>query len=310
MAKKKINYSPNARIAHKTMAAIDEAIEADGGKLYRYWLQKVLPHIGDAYRQDEDKFRSHLGASGLGHECFRKIYYDYRWFTDKKWPARMLRLFNRGHLEEGRMIAALLMIGVNVMQQDADGKQFRISFAGGHAGGSGDGVASNIPDLATDQWALLEFKTYNDDQFAKLKGDGVKEAKPEHFVQMNTYMRKMGLPIALYGACNKNDDELYFEIVTLNPYYADEKISMGEQIVYAQTPPMKLSQTPGFWKCRFCDHRDVCHLGKAPARNCRTCQHSLPLQDGTWYCNVLARTLSKQDQLDACPQYEVMLAAP
>ena len=40
----------------------------------------------------------------------------------------MLRLFNRGHIEEARFIAMLLTIGMPVYQQDAEGKQFRIHF--------------------------------------------------------------------------------------------------------------------------------------------------------------------------------------
>jgi len=299
-AKKQIDYNPNARIAHKTMAAIEAAMNADNGKLFRYWLGKVLPHIGDAYRQDDEGHRSHLGASGLGHECFRKIYYDYRWFTRKVFGARMLRLFNRGHLEEGRIIALLLMIGVKVFQQDENGNQFRITFAQGHGGGSGDGKGYDIPDLAPGEWCLFEFKTFNDDRFNDLKRDGVKLAKPEHYVQMNSYMFKMGIPITLYVGVNKNTDELYMELITVNTYFAEEKLHIGEQIVYTDTPPTKINPSPGFFKCKFCDHYGVCHTKQAPDFNCRTCVHSKPLRDGTWRCNLHDKPLSKEDQFAGC----------
>lgn len=300
--KKEITYNPNVYIAHKTMAAIEAAIEADGGNLFRWWQGRVMPHLDDAYRVDEEPFRTHLGASGLGNDCHRKIYYDWRWFTRKKWPARMLRLFNRGHLEEGRLIALLLTIGVEIYQLDANGKQYRISFANGHAGGSGDGWGVKLPDLEPDQRFLCEFKTYNDARFKDLKTNGVQIAKEEHYTQMQTYMRLMGIPICLYVGVNKNDDEIYMELVRLNPYWADEKIALGERLVYAENPPPKLSNSPGWYKCKMCDHYGVCHLNEAPDVNCRTCKHSQPMQDGTWRCNRFNAPIDKARQFIGCKE--------
>jgi hypothetical protein len=283
------------------MAAIEEAIERDQGATYRGWLKRVLPHIGDAYRTEEDGFRSHLGASVIGKECPRATYYSWRWFTKSKFPGRMLRLFNRGHLEEGRVIAALLTIGVKVFQQDANGNQFRITHAGGHMGGSGDGVVIGIPDLPPDLAALLEFKTYNDNQFKKLKDNGVREAKPEHYAQMQIYMEKMGLTVCLYVGVNKNDDEIYAELVVANRYHADEFLKFGESIVFAKIPPDRISNTSGYYKCRFCDERPHCHkLGGKIEINCRTCAKSEPLPDGSWLCNMHGNFLTKDDQLKGC----------
>ena len=41
--------------------------------------------------------------------------------------------------------------------------------------------------------------------------------KPEHFVQAQIYMRKMGIASCLYFAVCKNTDDLYIEIITLDP---------------------------------------------------------------------------------------------
>lgn len=296
--------NPNVRLASKTLLAIETAIASDQGNAYRGWLQRVLPHIGDAYRQDEDGFRTHLGASVIGRECSREVWYKWRWFTKSKFSGRMLRLFNRGHLEEGRVIAALLTIGCKIFQQDESGKQFRITHAGGHIGGSGDGVVVGIPDLPEGEAALLEFKTYNDKQFSKLKENGVREAKPEHYTQMQIYMEKMGLPACIYIGVNKNDDEIYAEIVPLKRLHADEYLKFGESIVYAKKPPKGLSDTPGYWKCKYCDERMHCHkLGGQVERNCRTCAKSEALPDGSWLCTMHGNFLTKEDQLNACEDH-------
>ncbi len=304
--KKSVTTNPNVRLAVKTMAAIEAAIEADQGNAYRGWLGKVLPHMKDAYRTDEDGYRTHLGASVIGRQCPREVYYGWRWFKQVRFSGRMLRLFNRGHLEEGRIIAALLTIGVQVYQQDETGQQFRITHANGHIGGSGDGKVVGIPDLPVGTTALAEFKTYNEKLFAKLKAGGVKEAKPEHYTQMTIYMEKMGIPVGVYFGINKNDDEIYAEIIVLNRYHADEYLTLGESIAFAETPPNRISTTPGDWRCTYCDYRKECFKlpGAQIARNCRTCQHSIPLQSGEWYCNMQAKPLSKAEQIAGCGAYE------
>lgn len=305
--------------ALETMRAIDRMIQEDQGSRYRGWLGRVLPHIGDAYRTDEDGFRSHLGASVVGDECARKVWYGFRWAIKSNFDGRLIRLFNRGHLEEGRIIACLLMVGAQVYQQDANGKQFRISWAEGHAGGSGDGVATGIPD-APNIPLLLEFKTHGEKSFVELAGKlpewrdyvsgkgqftgkGVKACKPEHYTQMQLYMRKMELTAALYVAVNKNTDDLYMEVITLAPEYADQYLDRGNSIVWTEKAPKKINPSAGFFLCRFCDYRPVCHLGETPALNCRTCQFSKPIADAKWFCNKHAMELPKEKQLLGCPDW-------
>lgn len=294
------------RLAVETLNAIDKALEADQGARYREILGTVIPHIGDAFRGQQDPFRSHMGASLIGGECARSIWYGWRWVTKPNFPGRILRLFNRGHLEEARFIALLLMIGVEVYQQDANGNQFRISHANGHFGGSGDGVGIGIPDLAPGTAALLEFKTHGEKSFKEVSTKGVRDAKFEHYVQMNTYMRKMGLAVGLYGAVNKNTDELHLEIVVLDIAVADQFLDRGEKLIGMADPPSKLNESPGFWKCRFCDHRPVCHglAGAKPEVNCRTCVHSRPADDGQWVCLKYDQTIPKELQLTGCKGYE------
>jgi len=295
-------------LASKTLAKIEEAIQADQGASFRAWSQQILPHMGDAYRTDEFPFRSHMGASGIGDECARKIWYGFRWATRPSFGGRILRLFNRGHLEEARFIAMLLMIGCEVYQQDADGNQFTISDAEGHFGGSGDGIVVNLPDLPFGTQALCEFKTSAEKGFLKLKKEGVRENKPEHYVQMQCYMRKMGIAAALYMVVNKNTDELYGEIIMLDTEVADHFINRGQVLVWKESAKsvQRISESPSWYQCKFCDHNKTCHRDKAPDSNCRTCIHSMPSANKKWVCNNQMDTpsLTKEEQLEGCINYE------
>jgi hypothetical protein len=316
-------YHQQPVLAKLTMAAFEDAVQRDQGNAFRANLERVLPHVGDAYKQNEEPFRSHLGASVVGKECGRAIWYDFHWATRPAFSGRIIRLFNRGHLEEARSIALLLTIGCEVFQQDAEGKQYRISYHAGHFGGSGDGVVIGLPDLAPGQPALCEFKTHNDKSFQKLKTDGCRVAKFDHFIQQQMYMRRMGLAVSFYCATNKNDDELYCELVPLVPEMADEFIDRAGTIING-TIPKKINESPGWFTCRFCDHKPVCHLSAPPERNCRTCAHAavhtMGPTAGKWTCENKERqlellfdgtnpknedfSLTKERQLEGCRHYE------
>lgn len=306
------------RVATKTLAAIDAALQADQGAKFRGLLRGLMPLAEDAYRDAEDSFRTHLGASLIGRECAREIWYGWHWVTKPKFEGRILRLFNRGHLEEPRFVALLQMIGCQVWQYDENGKQFRISDHRGHYGGSLDGVVRGLPDLDPDTPALTEFKTHNDKSFAKLVAEGVQSAKLEHYVQMQQYMGKYGLRWALYLAVNKNDDTIHGELVEFNSATYTRFLDRAGMIINQQEPPPRINNSPGWFKCKFCDHSPVCHGPTLPERNCRTCAHSAPGEDGQWVCRSPAQigkaeaqcwedpiVIGKESQLLGCEDYEL-----
>jgi hypothetical protein len=315
-------------IAHSTLSLIVERLEADSGSAYRQLLRGLMPQAEDAYSAGNESLRRHLGASIIGKECTRAIWYGFRWTAKPAFPARMLRLFNRGHLEEPRMVALLKMIGCEVWQFDANGKQFRVSDLNGHFAGSVDGVCKGLPDLA-DTPCVVEFKTHNDKSFAKLagndwkqcrtdpkkhpfKGEGVRNSKFEHYVQMQIYMGKLGLHWALYMAVNKNDDELYAEFIEFDRDTFESFIRRADDVIGAIVAPAKINASPTWYSCRICQYTAVCHSGAAPATNCRTCAHSRTGDNGSWLCGVhdAVQTieLSYEDQLAGCKLYELMPA--
>lgn len=289
-------------LANKTLIKINQMLEADQGNLYRSFLQKVMPHVGDAYRQSTSEYRSHMGASGIGKQCARAIFYSFRWAANKKHPGRMVRLFNRGHMEEARIIALLLMIGMQVYQQDAQGRQFAIKR--GHFGGSGDGVGVGCPDLLPGTPALLEFKTANEKAFVDMVKLGVILSKFVHYVQMQCYMKGMGLTCALYVMVCKNNDEMYMELIAYDPVIADQYYDRAYKIERCITPPPKLHNSPGHQDCRWCDYQSVCHLRAEPPRTCRSCKHVVADEGGTWSCIKYCAALSFDQQVIGCSGYE------
>ena len=291
------------KVARKTMALIEDRFLQDQGAAFRGHLGELIPLASDAFSTDETPFRKHLGASIIGKKCTREIYLSFRWAKNKKFNGRILRLFNRGHLEEPRFVAMLLIAGCEVWQTDEKGKQWRITDESGHFGGSLDGVARGIPEMP-EVPVLTEFKTHSLKSFEKLVKEGVILSKFEHFIQMQIYMHKKNLSHALYMAVNKNTDEIYAEIVEYQKDVAERYSKRAIHIIKAEMAPEKISQDPKHFECKICDMWSICHGKDVPAMNCRTCIYSKPLDiGGQWRCEKYGKILSFEDQLAGCSSY-------
>jgi hypothetical protein len=254
---------------------------------------KTLERI-DGWLEDtqEREHRKHLGASVIGEECMRKSYYIFRWAKKEAFGGRMLRLFGRGHLEEPRFMAYLRGIGCEVWEtnpNDIDPKtgqarQWRVTDLEGHFGGSLDGVGRGIPDLPPNTPFLIEAKTHNDKSFKDLLEKGVMGSKWKHFVQAQMYMHKKNLKWCLYMAVNKNDDDLYLELIPYNEDEAVRQLEKGRRIIFEPEIPPRISEKANWFKCTFCSFREICHYREVPEINCRTCIWAQPAAGGTWVC--------------------------
>ncbi len=200
-------------------------------------------------------------------------------------------------------------------------KQWRISDCLGHFGGSLDGIGqATVPIeiweffegraaeytgrlIPPGEEFLTEFKTHNTKSFVNMvNGGGVKVAKPEHYTQMQTYMRKRGLKFGLYVAVNKNDDDLHIEIVELVPEIGDKAVARAERIIQTTFVPERIGKHPSWHECKFCDFKQICHYGddKEIDRNCRTCKHSSPVAEGRWHCGKWQMPIPVDAVLKGC----------
>jgi len=241
----------------------------------------------DLLHPEETGFRNHLGASVIGNNCKRMVWFNFRHAKLIKHEARMIRLFDRGHLEEARFAEMLRSIGVEFYDINPDTKkQFRTTFAGGHGGGSCDGMGINFPEWLN-EWCLTEFKTHGEKSFATLLKGGVEKAKPVHYVQIIIYLHRFKLSRCLYGAVCKNTDEVYTEWIEANEELALKYMAIADDIVFGDHVPDRVSDSSAYFECRWCDYRSLCfHKGEEPHTNCRTCKHVSAEQEATWHCNI------------------------
>lgn len=241
----------------------------------------------------EDSRRPHLGASSIGDECKRRIWYGYRWVKQIRHSGKLLRLFETGKLEEKRVYKNLEKCGWKILA-----KQAGFSLHNGHFAGTCDGIVNVHGDSC-----LLEIKTYNSKSFAKLNNLGIPK---QHYDQMTTYMSQLQINIGLYFAVCKDNDEIYSEMFELDNVRAEKIINKAAEIIYSDFPPEKISNDPAFYLCKMCNYRDICTKEALPERNCRTCNHSAV--GVGWDCEVgkKPKKISIKKQKTGCELHRFM----
>jgi hypothetical protein len=149
---------------------------------------------------------------------------------------------------------------------------------------------------------VFEAKSMNDRAFkALLKAGCVREGKPEHFAQVQTYLHCQGLTRALYLSVNKNTDELYCERIEYDALFATQLMLKAERIVTSDRRPA-CSCPVYFLKAGYgCAPND----GLMPARSCRSCLHVTFHLDGDARvsCGRHNRDLCLDEQRAGCPQH-------
>lgn len=270
------------------MTALPEPSKSTAKAIMQLWGSRNEPN------------RPHMGCSIIGHPCDRFIWLTWRWAKSPDFDGRLLRLFDTGKKEEDRLNQDLRDIGVELHTVDEDtGKQITVSAHGGHLAGSVDGIGRGFPE-APKSWAVVEQKTHSAKSFADLQKKGVRESKPQHFVQMQMYMGLLQLDRALYLAKNKDNEEIYSEWVHFDDLIFDGFMAKAERLIGATEPPEKLSNDPAWYECKWCDFYELCHGQRAAEANCRTCCHASAVEDGSWHCGLSDKFLKEKDQRKGC----------
>ena len=213
--------------------------------------------------------RDYLGASSIGGECARQIWYQYNGFKSKPFNAETLMRFEDGHRTEELTAERLRMVeGVELYTHIDDDKPFGFTAMEGKFKGHYDGLIRGILQAPKTPhvWECKAsgHKTFN--QFKKLK-DKLPEKEilenwnKKYYVQAQIYMHYAGynrhyLTVAYAGgreylSCRTN----YKEDVAL------KYIDRARKIIDATDPPPQISDKPDFYICRFCNFKEICHGG-------------------------------------------------
>ena len=270
-------------------------------------LEQLIDQYHERINANEQP-RAYLGCSQAGIRCERRIWLMFRWAVQDRPSGRTLRMFRRGREEERLVLEDLRAIGCVIT--DCQREVVLTPYIKGHVDGI---ITSGLPGHEDEQF-VLEIKTFSSNAFTQVMRKGVKEARHDHWVQMQLYMLGLQIPQALYFAVCKDDDRLYTEIVRLDAERAQYILAKLDRLTMENRLPPPISRDPTWWECKGCPAYSFCHE-QAPVteRNCRTCAHGAPTLTGLsatpWECRyepVSPQELTVQQQRQGCECYMPM----
>ena len=197
------------------------------------------------------KHRDYLGASSLGEECERKLWYTYH-RPKNTHTARSQMIFDFGHMTEDYAIS-ILKDAFEVWPVDpTTGEQF--GFVDGSIAGHCDGFVK-----INNEVMLLEIKSMNQSRFNAVKKYGLKEKERAYWIQMQIYMAKIfDVKNGLFFAMNKNTCDLHTEIIPIENDVATTYIERGKQVIASDQPFQRKYSKISHFKCRMCNYKEEC----------------------------------------------------
>lgn len=259
--------------------------------------QPTLDAVDRAIEQKENSKprRGYLGMSSIGHSCMRHLWYYFHWVKNPNFDAAALKRFDDGHRGEDVQAERLRLIPtVTLHTHNEDGGQFGFSLFGGHFKGHMDGAIQGLFE-APKTWHVWEHKQVAEKkqrELQKLIDDLGEKAALEkwnkiYYAQAVMYMSESGMKRHYTTVSSAGGRHSISCRTEENPSEHMRLKGKAKMILLSDRPLEKISQSPTWYECKWCDFSDVCHGDTAPDINCRTCAHSTPIldgEDGEWQC--------------------------
>jgi hypothetical protein len=275
-------------------------------------LEAVRVAVQQSIEQDRSP-RTYLGASEIGHECMRRLWYGFRWATPPGAgiDAAAQWRFDDGYRCEDVLAQRLRLVpGVHLQTLDpSTGRQFGISDLGGHFRGHLDGLITGIVQ-APKTMHVWEAKAVNEKKLAdldKLRADrGEKNAlrawDAVYYAQAVIYMAYFELDRHYLTACSPGARTMTSVRTDADLDAAAALRRKAEAIITSPEPLPKINENPAWYLCKMCPAHSICHGSKMPEVNCRTCAHATPEMDGDgrWSCAYLKRDIASKDHGAPC----------
>lgn len=266
---------------------------------------RIKAQIDAAYDTNDEPFRSHLGASVIGDECARRIYYHWNWFKAEDNTAREERIFLRGHKIEEEIRAILVKQGaIFIDGKDESSKQLKVTTLDGHFGGSVDGKFI-WPAIGIHTPMLLECKSNKTGAtFDVVDKKHLSLAKPQHWAQVCTYNVLLGCTHVVYIIKNKNDEQIKVKVVETWEKTGLEMIQKADYLIHTDNPPPRISNKPEHFICKVCQYNAICHGKEQPTQpNCRNCASCKPVENGNFHCAFWDAIIPKEHLIKGCPHH-------
>ena len=211
---------------------------------------KLTKLIEKYQERDDDEPRDYIGASSIGSDCLRQIWYQFKGMKAEKVPTKFRRTWAIGKKLERLVYSWLKDAGVKVEVHDYTHHAKSVPIFKGHF----DGLITFGKKIS-----ILEIKTAKDASFKVFVKKGVKVWNPQYYAQIQSYMGMSGIHSTYILVLNKDNSDLSDELVTFDQEFYEKLEAKALMISTAVVAPPKIHGSPLWWQCKCCKFNKVCH---------------------------------------------------
>jgi hypothetical protein len=203
--------------------------------------------------------RPFLGASIVGHECPRRIQFD--WWCKPVLAARTREIFDRGHYFEERARQRLITAGFRFSPPSA----CYFTAVDGALRGHADGIINHGPQLLGVYLIyplIWEHKALNAKTWRAVERDGLGKKHSNYLTQVAMYQAYIDVTTpALFTVTNADTCELLHFLIPFDAERAQEWSDRAANIIAATRNSELLPRAfdnPDDWHCKMCPHVNRC----------------------------------------------------
>jgi hypothetical protein len=197
-----------------------------------------------------DDERDYIGASSIGSDCLRQIWYQYKGVKAEMVPTKFRRTWAIGKKLEGLVVEWLVTAGIEVERNNFTYHASDMPYFQGHF----DGIMT---------WRkkrfILEIKTAKDASFKIFVKKGLKVWNPQYYAQIQSYMGMSGIFSTYILVLNKDNSDLSDELVEFDPAFYERLKEKALMISTAVVAPPRVHGSPLWYQCKQCKFNKVCH---------------------------------------------------
>lgn len=219
----------------------------------------TLAAMKQAVKNQPQQDRDYLGASAIGHECARNVWYSY---NRTQPPSDYVMDQEDGYTSEDITAQRLRMVdGVDLWTEKENGEQF--SFEDGKFKGHIDGVIVGLLQApkAPHVWEHKCTKNFKD--FLKVKKKYrekrvLQKWNYQYYIQAQIYMHYMKLDRHYLTVCSAGSRDIASCRTNYNADVAAQYIDRAKRAIEAKVEPPRAFNSKTFFKCRLCSFAEEC----------------------------------------------------
>lgn len=202
----------------------------------------------------EDDERDYIGASSIGSDCLRAIWYQFKGVKAQNVPPKFRRTWAIGKALEQVVYNWLCDIGMVIWRNYPELVHPTMPYFKGNV----DGIWVKSERDHTPK-AIIEIKTAKDASFKIFVKKGVKVWNPQYYAQVQAYMGLISINSTYILVLNKDNSDISDELVIFDAEFYKKLEQKAQMISTAVMPPPKINGSPLWWQCKCCKFNKVCH---------------------------------------------------